>query len=448
MASEMPDGWDARPLEECVSAIIDYRGKSPRKTTSGVPLITAKIVKRGRIETPTEFIAAADYDSWMRRGLPEPGDVLITTEAPLGEVAQLDDATVALAQRVILLRGDSAALDNQYLKYALQSDGVQSQLKARSTGTTVFGIRQSELRRVVLPLPPLREQRRIAKTLGAIDDKIELNRRMNSTLESIARALFQSWFVDFDPVRKKMEGGEARLPAHLAALFPSSISASAIGPIPTGWCVSTLGEVASELEAGSRPIGGVGEIDSGVPSIGAESIVGLGRFDFGKTKHVGEEFWANMRRGHVKNRDILVYKDGGRPGMFEPHVTMVGDGFPFEVCCINEHVYRLRMSDLLSPAYMYFWLTSELAMGEMRERGTGVAIPSLNSTAFRAVPVLVPDAAAVHRFTHDVEAVVAAILRNAKESQTLASVGDALLPKLMSGELAPANTIDIREVAS
>ena len=110
---------------------------------------------------------------------------------------------------------------------------------------------------------------------------------------------------------------------------------------------------------------------------------------------------------------------------------------------------RQEFSHLMSnDTYMYFWLTSELAMGEMRERGTGVAIPSLNSTAFRAVPVLVPDAAAVHRFTHDVEAVVAAILRNAKESQTLASVGDALLPKLMSGELAPANTIDIREVAS
>jgi type I restriction enzyme S subunit len=207
MSSELPVGWEAKPLENCVSAIIDYRGKSPRKTSAGVPLITAKIVKDGRIEPPTEFIADADYDAWMRRGLPESGDVLITTEAPLGEVAQLDDTKVALAQRLILLRGDPARLQNDYLKYALQSSFIQSQLKARSTGTTVLGIRQSELRKVILPLPPPGEQRRIADTLGALDDKIELNRRINNTLEAIARAIFKSWFVDFDPVRKKMEGG-------------------------------------------------------------------------------------------------------------------------------------------------------------------------------------------------------------------------------------------------
>ena len=88
-----------------MAAIIDYRGKTPRKTSSGIPLITAKVVKGGRIKTPTEFIAIEDYDFWMRRGIPRLGDVLITTEAPLGEVAQLCQQRVALAQRLILLRG-------------------------------------------------------------------------------------------------------------------------------------------------------------------------------------------------------------------------------------------------------------------------------------------------------------------------------------------------------
>src|SRR5690606_6594720 len=97
-----------------VEALIDYRGKTPTKTRSGVPLITAKVVKNGRIETPNEFISYDDYDAWMRRGIPQAGDVLITTEAPLGEVAQLGPEKVALAQRLIALRGKSDILDNTF----------------------------------------------------------------------------------------------------------------------------------------------------------------------------------------------------------------------------------------------------------------------------------------------------------------------------------------------
>ena len=154
----------------------------------------------------------------------------MTMEAPLGEVAQLDSRKVALAQRLITLRGNPDLINNTYLKFAMQSAFVQNQLKARSTGTTVLGIRQSELKKVEIPLPPLDEQNRIAHTLGVLDEKIELNRQMNETLESIARAIFRSWFVDFDPVRAKMEG---RLPAGMDAatcyLVPIGIPRFAVG---------------------------------------------------------------------------------------------------------------------------------------------------------------------------------------------------------------------------
>ena len=186
-----------------MAAIIDYRGKTPRKTPSGIPLITARVVKGGRIKTPTEFIAIEDYDSWMRRGVPRRGDVVITTEAPLGEVAQLDRQRVALAQRLILLRGKSGILNNRFLNFLIQSAPVQDQLRARASGTTVLGIKQRELRQIGIVLPPIQEQHAIAHILGTLDDKIELNRRMNRTLEEMARVLFKSWFVDFDPVHAK-----------------------------------------------------------------------------------------------------------------------------------------------------------------------------------------------------------------------------------------------------
>ncbi len=171
------------------------------------------MVKGGRIETPDEFIAESDYVDWMRRGIPERGDVVVTTEAPLGEVAQLGSERVALAQRLICLRGKPGIVDNDFLKFLMQSDAVQEQLHSRATGTTVLGIKQSELRKVVLPLPPIGEQHAIAHILGTLDDKIELNRRMNETLEAMARALFKSWFVGFDPVRAKAEGRDPACPA-------------------------------------------------------------------------------------------------------------------------------------------------------------------------------------------------------------------------------------------
>ena len=110
------------PLEDCLDALIDYRGKTPVKTESGIPLITAKIIKGGRIETPTEFIAKDNYDAWMRRGIPKTGDVVLTVEAPLGEVAQLGHEKVALAQRVVTLRGKEGVLDSTYLLYLLQTE--------------------------------------------------------------------------------------------------------------------------------------------------------------------------------------------------------------------------------------------------------------------------------------------------------------------------------------
>ncbi|KAF0230940.1 MAG: restriction endonuclease S subunit, partial [bacterium] len=190
-----PINWQKLPLETVLATLIDYRGKTPIKQSFGIPLITAKIVKNGRIEDPNEFISEEDYKSWMTRGYPKVGDVVITTEAPTGEVAQLISDRIALAQRIVLLRGKSEQLDNTYLKYCLMTEYVQSQIHARGSGTTVVGIKQSELRKIQVIVPTFPEQQNIAKVLGNLDSKIELNRKMNATLEQMAQAFFKSWFV-------------------------------------------------------------------------------------------------------------------------------------------------------------------------------------------------------------------------------------------------------------
>src|SRR5262245_59095746 len=201
MENYFPEDWSLLPLEDCMEAIIDYRGKTPRKSLFGIPLITAKIVKNGRIEEPNEFIPFEDYDERMQRGIPKAGDIVVTTEAPLGEVGQLDGRKLSVGQRLITLRGKDGLLDNTYLKFLMMSEFVQNQLVARATGTTVIGIKQKELRKISLAIPPFPEQRAIAKILGALDDKIELNRRMNRTLESMARAVFHQWFMEDEEVK-------------------------------------------------------------------------------------------------------------------------------------------------------------------------------------------------------------------------------------------------------
>jgi type I restriction enzyme S subunit len=216
---------------------------------------------------------------------------------------------------------------------------------------------------------------------------------MNHLLESIGRTVFRTLFANFEA------GAE--------------LNQTEWGPIPKGWQVDSLGEWLSVIETGSRPTGGVKNIRSGIPSIGAENVIGLGKYDYAATKYVPREFHSSMRRGRLEDYDVLLYKDGGKPGQFEPHVSLVGDGFPFNTMCINEHVYRLRARPPISQPYLYFWLTSPLVMEEMRRRGTGVAIPGLNSTAVKELPLLVPSRDRLERFDQIAQPLVARVLLNA-----------------------------------
>ncbi len=192
----MNKSWKAYRLDDVVEKLIDYRGKTPEKTNKGIPLITAKVIKDGRINTPNEFIAEKTFNEWMTRGIPEYGDVVLTTEAPLGEVAQINiKGQVALAQRVITLRGKKGVLDNAFLKYFLQSPIGQRNLKSKETGSTVTGIKQSELRGIEISVPDFNEQQAITSILSSLDEKIEINMQMNHTLEAMAKAIFKEWFA-------------------------------------------------------------------------------------------------------------------------------------------------------------------------------------------------------------------------------------------------------------
>jgi type I restriction enzyme S subunit len=418
----MVSEWKEQPLEDCMAAIIDYRGKTPRKTSAGIPLITAKVVKSGRIEKPDEFIAEEDYEAWMRRGMPESGDVVVTTEAPLGEVAQLGSERVALAQRLIALRGRPGILDNTFLKFLMQSSAIQDQLRARASGTTVLGIRQSELRKVTLSLPPFNEQRAIGHILGTMDDKMELNRRMSETQEGIARALFKSWFIDFDPVRARAEGRDTGLPESLANLFPNSFQVSDAGEVPTGWHLAPLPD-AIEVNP-SRPLRR-GEV---APYLDMANMPTRGH---APDSVVNRPFGSGMR---FSNGDTLVARitpclENGKTAYVDfLEAQQIGWGS-------TEYIV-LRPRKPLPPEYAYYLARSvlfrEFAIQSMTGSSGRQRVPAEALTHF---PVVVPSGQIAAEFGIFAEPLMARVSAAVKQSRVLGSLRDALLPKLLSGEL-------------
>ncbi|MCD4684311.1 MAG: restriction endonuclease subunit S, partial [Anaerolineae bacterium] len=246
-----------KPIGDLLEAVIDYRGKTPPKSPNGIPALTAANVRNGRIDLSTiSYVSEETYESWMTRGYPLPGDVLITTEAPVGEVASFpDDQTYLITRRLMALRGREGELDNDFLKYSLLYSGNQNRLLAAVRGSTVPRVLKPDILELEIAIPPYSEQRAIAHVLGTLDDKIELNRRMNATLEAMARAIFKSWFVDFDPVHAKARGEQPiGMDADTAVLFPDVFEESELGPIPCGWEVGTVGD-EFDITMGQSPPG-------------------------------------------------------------------------------------------------------------------------------------------------------------------------------------------------
>jgi type I restriction enzyme S subunit len=383
------------PLEDAIETIIDYRGKTPKKVDSGIPLITAKIIKNGRIDTPTEFISPDDYDEWMRRGLPQAGDVLLTMEAPLGEVAQLETGKVALAQRLVALRGKKNLLDNDFLKYLLQSREVQDQLRSRASGTTVQGIKQSELRKINLTLPKLDEQRAIANVLGTLDKKIELNQRMNETLEAMSQALFKSWFLD------KTQNG-----------------------MPKGWRESAISDVATNIQYGLTQ--SASEEPVGPRFLRITDIQG-GRVD-----------WANVpfcrvspneqQRYRLKPGDILVARTGASTGE-NIYLPTVPDAV------FASYLVRFQFNDPAVGRYVGAFMRTPAYFDYVKGCIGGSAQPNASAQVLAKANLPIPPADLVSRFAETVAPLDERIASNNEESRTLAALRDALLPKLLSGTL-------------
>jgi type I restriction enzyme S subunit len=402
----MPNHWKTYKLEEAVEKIIDYRGKTPQKAAKGIPLITAKVIKDGRINTPEEFIAEEKYAEWMTRGIPQFGDVVLTTEAPLGEVAQIKtEEKVALAQRVITLRGKQDLIDNTFLKYFLQSPVGQGNLKAKETGTTVTGIKQSELRQVEIYAPDFTQQRRIAAVLSALDEKIELNQQMNATLELIAQAIFKCWFVDFH--------------------FPD-FNGEFVDDFPTGWRMGKLRDLVSLSKDSINPFDYPDE---------EFSHYSIPAFDNGKfpVRELGKSILSN--KFLVKANSILVSKLNPR----FPRIWQVGKIDETNSVCSTEFLV-IQPKQSVYFSYCNCFLNQARTLDTLKglASGTSGSHQRIKPEDILNLSMIVPDEAIIEKFGILVRQLFERVNEVIYENYTLTQLRDTLLPKLMSGKIRVA----------
>jgi type I restriction enzyme S subunit len=383
-------------------------------------VISAKVVKEGRILRPIQQQISPDfYSIWMTRGYPKPGDVVLTTEGPLGEVAQLDSESChfALGQRIVVLRGREKRLDNNFLKFLLMSPRQQEILASYATGTTVAGVSQKSLRSMPVELPSYEDQVAIGTLLAALNDKVDLNRRMNETLDAMARALFKDWFVDFGPTRAKVEGRPAYLATSLWDMFPDTLDE---GGKPSGWKDGTLADVADlNPESWAR----------------ATYPTEIRYVDLSNTKWGTVESTEGHDKESAPSRAQRILRRGDtivgtvRPG--NGSYALIGE----EGLTGSTGFAVLRPKDTSYQELTYLAATSFDNIQRLAHLADGAAYPAVRPEAVMATTLRGFNENVVQRFSGVVSPLMEQIETNKLESRVLAEAGQLLLPKLMSGEV-------------
>ena len=360
------------------------------------------------------------------------GDTLMARITPClenGKVARyrsIDDVSVAHGStEFIVIRGRLDVTDDDFAYYLTQSPEVRSHAISQMTGTSGRQrVPVSALDHVDVPVPALPEQRAIAHVLGTLDDKIELNRRMNETLEEMARALFKSWFVDFDPVRAKMDGrwqrGESLLglPAELYDLFPENLTGSELGNVPEGWAIGTLGDIAVSPNRTVSPA----EVPPETPYIGLQQM---------PRRSLALDRWEDA--GQVTSNKSVFRQGALLFGKLRPYFHKVGIASVAGIASTDIVVVEPIAPDWSGLAACH--LSSDEFVAYTDRTSTGTRMPRTSWPVMKQYTICLPSEAVAGEFQKIVVPLLDRIVQNCNASHGLHALQNVLLPKLISGEI-------------
>ena len=402
--------WPRVCIKDVCESIIDCVNKTAPVVDSQTPykMIRTTNVKNGWIDvSEVKYVEEGVFKKWTRRGAPRVGDVILTREAPLGEVGLLrSNDTVFLGQRLVQYRADADKLDNRFLLYSFQADDLQAQIKSFGSGATVEHMRVPDAEQLTLAMPPLPTQHKIAAILSAYDDLIENNTRRISILEEMARALYREWFVHF------------RFPGHAEVPMVES----ALGPVPEGWMVQPLTAAVMVDPATKVPKGG----DKPFVPMGSLSNTSMIIRDVGsRTGNSGSKF----RNGDTLFARITPCIENGKTGFvqFLPTANAVAFG--------STEFIVLR-SRTLRPEYVYLLARSaELRDMAIKSMSGATSRQRVQSAVFSSFLFAHPDANVLDRFQALAGSIFQQVHTLAVKNDNLRRTRDLLLPKLISGEL-------------
>ncbi len=418
----MAGEWMKGTLGEIADLVMGQSptGETCNETGHGVPLLNGPTEFGGNHPRPVQFTTDP-------RKFAEPGDLLFCVRGSTTGRMNWADQRYAIGRGLAAIRAKKGKEYRHFVRAVI--DANLTRLLASATGSTFPNVSRDQLQEIVCAVPPLAEQKAIAAVLGALDDKIELNRRMNATLEAMARALFQSWFVDFDPVRAKLDGRPpAALDPATAALFPDSFQDSEAGHIPKGWTIQPVGEV-------------VDCVGGGTPST-AEP----------KYWEDGTHHWTTPKDFSSLQAPILLdtdrkLTDAGiakiSSGLLPAGTLLLSSRAPVGYLAIaampvaiNQGFIAMKCNERASNFFMLNWCQTNMA--EIESRATGTTFAEISKQNFRPIRVVLPPRELMTAFTAKVAPLYAKISANLHQSRTLAALRDTLLPKLLSGELSVA----------
>ena len=385
-----------------------------------------KVIKIGDIKPPfVDYVGQvgvdiSNYDiNRLSKYTVKYGDyVLAMTGATIGKVGKYISENFSYINQRVLKFSPKQNVDADFINYIIcsnifakyvvnfvDSESAQPNISAPTISKFAFQIPSEK-----------DDQHRIASILSSLDRKIELNNKINADLEEMAQAIFKNWFVDFEPFKD------------------GKFVDSELGMIPEGWKVSQIADIPHILETGKRPKGGA--VEKGIPSVGAEHVKGMCAYDYSKTKYINCEFAAKLKTGKINGYELMIYKDGGKPGYFIPNFSIFGEGYPFENCYLNEHVFKLDFDGNKEfNIFCYFFFKTEQIMSYFNAQGAKAAIPGISKKDVENIYIFSPDNESVIKFGEFAYPLFKQILKNAIENRTLSLLRDTLLPRLMSGEL-------------
>jgi len=410
--------WQKVPLFDVADVFFGYPFDSRYFNSEGlgIPLIR---IRNLQASEGCLFTTEIGYPESVQV---EPGDLLVGMDAEF-RPHRWSGSKAVLNQRVCKIVPKSGHwLDREFLRFALRSP--LKEIESAKTGTTVIHLNKTDMERMKVLWPPRDYRHAIAHILGTLDDKIELNRRMSETLEAMARALFKAWFVDFEPVRAKMEGRWQRgqslpgLPAHLYDLFPARLVDSELGEIPEGWMIGKLGDVAENPRRGIQS----NCIAPNTPYIALEHMPrrSIALFDWGTAEGI------ESNKFEFKKGEILF-------GKLRPYFHKVGVAPVDGVCSTDIVVIVPRQHVWISFVLGH---VSSLEFVDYTNAGSsGTKMPRTSWGDMARYEIVLPPESVAETFNTLVQPLIERIISGIHESRTLAALRDALLPKLIRGEI-------------